>query len=326
MSKYIIEGNINFQDELYKLLDEESDNEDELCQITGLPLKDNYVTLECNHHFNYDAVYKEIYKQKYEFKTYEVNSLHKKDLQKFRDSKLDYFIKCPYCRNLQFTILPYYKELGLKEVYGMNSLDKNLPNTIIIHNSGHTSNYNSGPYHGDPNYTFNAYGVTFKFGTCCQTINSFGDKCTHKYVAPILNTQLLYCRWHYSSGLRNHRMSERKKIMDLKALVAKERQEKMNERKKLLEEKNAEREAKGLPPLKRLPIIKKKVENIVVQGQTIQAYVPDEEQIGCKAILKSGPNKGKECGCKKIEANGLCKRHSPKDEINNEFQPVKNVL
>ena len=31
MSKYTIEGNINFQEELYKLLDEESDNEDELC-------------------------------------------------------------------------------------------------------------------------------------------------------------------------------------------------------------------------------------------------------------------------------------------------------
>ena len=120
MSKYTIEGNINFQEELYKLLDEESDNEDELCQITGLPLKDKFVTLECNHHFNYDAVYKEIYKQKYEFKTYDLNSLQKNDLQKFRDSKLDYFIKCPYCRNLQFTILPYYEELGLKEIYGIN--------------------------------------------------------------------------------------------------------------------------------------------------------------------------------------------------------------
>ena len=39
MSKYVIEGNINFNQELYKLLDEDSDNEDELCQITGLELK-----------------------------------------------------------------------------------------------------------------------------------------------------------------------------------------------------------------------------------------------------------------------------------------------
>lgn len=127
MEKYKIEGNINFQEELYKMLDEESDDEEQLCQITRLPLKDKYVTLECKHHFNYDSLYREICKQKYEFKTYEPKSLSKKDLQKFRDSKLDYFIKCPYCRNIQFTVLPYYKELSLKKIYGINSLDKPKP-------------------------------------------------------------------------------------------------------------------------------------------------------------------------------------------------------
>ncbi len=323
MSKYTIEGNINFHDELYKLLDEESDNEDELCQITGLPLKDKFVTLECKHNFNYDALYKEIYKQKYEFKTYDIHTLQKKDLLKFRDSKLDYFIKCPYCRNLQFTVLPYYEELGLKEIYGINSLDKNLPNTIIMHNG--ETHYSSQPYYGDADYTFNMYGMTFKFGTCCND-NNLGSKCNVKYVAYIPNTELSYCKYHYRVGLRNYKKSEKNKIMAAKAAAYKEREEKMNERKKLLEEKNAEREAKGLHPLKRLPIIKKKVENVVEQGQTIQQYVPDDEQTGCKAILKSGPNKGNECGCKKIDANGLCKRHSPKDEINNELKLDKNVL
>ena len=62
MSKYIIEGNINFQDELYKSLDEESDNEEEFCLISGLPLKEKYITLECNHKFNYESLYKEIFK------------------------------------------------------------------------------------------------------------------------------------------------------------------------------------------------------------------------------------------------------------------------
>jgi predicted transcriptional regulator len=329
MTKYTIEGNINFQEELYKLLDEESDNEDECCQITGLPLKDKYVTLECNHHFNYDAVYKEIYKQKYEFRTYEPHTLSKKDLQKFRDSNLDYFIKCPYCRNLQFTILPYYKELRLKEVYGINSLDKTLPNTVILHNH-QTNKYSSGPYYGDSNYTFNKFGVTFKYGICCHLTETgykgINNKCTYQYVANIPNTELAYCKYHYRGGLREYKKSEKNKIMAAKAAVYKEKQEKINEQKKLLEEKNAEREAKGLPPLKRLPTIKKKVENVVEQVQTIQQYVPDQEQIGCKAVLKSGPNKGKECGCKKIETNGLCKRHSPKDEINNELKVDKNVL
>jgi hypothetical protein len=138
----------------------------------------------------------------------------------------------------------------------------------------------------------------------------------HQYVSTIPNTELAYCKYHYRNGLKNYKMSEKKKIME----------EKINERKKLLEEKNAEREAKGLTPLKRLPIIKKKIENVVEQGQPIQSYVPEQEQLGCTAILKSGPNKGKECGCKKIATNGLCKRHVAKEEINNELKFDKNVL
>ena len=323
MSKYTIEGNINFQEELYKLLDEDSDNEDELCQITGLPLKDKHVILECNHHFNYDALYKEIYKQKYEFKTYDSNSLTKKDVLKFRDSKLDYFIKCPYCRNMQFSILPYYEELGLKQIYGINSLDKTLPNTIIMHNP---SNNQANVYYGNPNYTFNMYGVTFKSGECCQTMNSFGDTCSQKYICTIPNTQLSYCKYHYRGGLKNYKMSEKKKIIDAKLAAKKEKEAKSNERKKLLEEINTERESKGLAPLKRLPVVKNHVENVVEQGQQIQQYVPEEDVQMCVAILKSGPNKGNQCGCKKIEANGLCKRHSPKDVNNDDLKIEKNVL
>lgn len=315
MSKYTIEGNINFQEELYKLLDEESDNEDELCQITGLPLTDKHVILECNHHFNYDALYKEIFRQKYEFKTYDPNTLIKKELQKISDSKLDYFIKCPYCRNLQFTILPYYEELGLKEIYGINSLDKTLPNTILLSNS--YSNYQPKPYYGSPNYTFCVFGITFKYGACCAKIKS-GDTCSQQYVAIIPELQSSYCRYHYRRAFNSYKMSERNKILDAKKAAKKEKEDKINERKKQLEDMNLERESKGLTPLKRLPVLKKKLENIVEQqGQPIQQYVPEDDG-GCNAILKSGPNKGKPCGCKKIEANGLCKRHSPKDEQNNE--------
>jgi len=306
MSKYTIEGNINFKEELNKLLDEDSENEDELCQITGLPLKDKHVVLECNHHFNYDALYNEIYKQKYEFKTYEPNSLSNKNLQKFRESSLDYFIKCPYCRNIQFTLLPYYKELDLTELYGINSLDKTLPNTIIM------PCYKPKQDFVNPHYCkFHGFDLEFKQGECCEKINNFGDKCIHKYVSIIPNTQLFYCIYHYKKAIKSYKISEKKKVLDAKIAAKKEKNDKMNEKKKLLEEKNAERESKGLVPLKRLPVIKKKIENIVEQVQTIQQYVP-EEDIGCIFIQKSGPKKGKNCRCKKIEANGLCKRHSVK--------------
>jgi hypothetical protein len=294
MSKYTIEGNINFQDELYKLLDIDSDDEDNLCQITGMPLTDNHVILECNHKFNYDVLYKEIYNQKFKFKTYDIVTLSKKDKQKFTDSGLDYYIKCPYCRNIQFTILPYYKELGLKEIYGINSLDKTLPNSMVICGSS----CNILPFSHD-NYTYKLYGKIFKKGTCCEKINSFGDECPHKFVTYISETQSHYCKYHYKEAITTIKMSEKKKIMDAKLAAKKEREDKLLEKKKLLEEKKSK------------PKIKSNVENIIEhQDHVIQQYISEEEVEGCNAILKTGINKGKLCGCKKIENNGLCKRHS----------------
>ena len=308
MLRYTIEGNINFQDELYKLLDIDSDDEDKLCQITGASLTDNHIILECNHHFNYEALYKEIYKQKYEFKTYDTTTFSKNDKQKFKDSALDYYIKCPYCRNIQFTILPYYEELGLKKIYGINSLDKTLPNSMIICGSS----CNVLPmYEQSNNYTYKLYGTIFKKGKCCGE-NSFGDECTQKYVSLISQTQLYYCRFHYKEAIISIKMTEKKKIMDAKLAsklaAKKEYEDNLNAKKKLLEETNAERVKNGLLPLKRL---RTKVENIVEhQDHVIQEYISEEEPEGCSAILKTGINKGKLCGCKKIENNGLCKRHS----------------
>jgi hypothetical protein len=310
MSKYVIEGNINFNQELYKLLDEDSDNEDELCQITGLKLEDKYITLECNHKFNYKALYTEICKQKFVFKTYFPHLLTKRDEKKYNDSKLDYFIKCPYCRNIQFTILPYYEELGLKEIYGINSLDKKLKNDNEIENAQH--NHHSTNLH-TTTYTFKRYGVTFKFGDCCEKINVFGDTCNSHYASVIPNTQLSYCAHHYKEGLKKHKQKEKKIVEEKKMIAKQEKENKLNEKKKLLEEKNIEREAKGLPALKRLPILKSQVKNVVEQqNNLIQTYVPEGDTNICSAILKSGPRKGNICGSKKITENGLCNRHSSK--------------
>lgn len=306
MSKYLIANNIDFQKELHKLLDEDSDDEDSLCQITGLKLEDNHITLECNHKFNYSALYTEIRKQRFDFKTYDPNLLPKKDQLKFRDSKLDYFLKCPYCRNIQFTTLPYYEELGLDKIYGINSTDKNLATktTSIVLNNNIQSSFS----HQNKEYTFKMYGVLFKFGDCSEKISNFGDKCKSCYVAEIPNTNLSYCRYHYKEGMKNHKKCEKNKITNQKMALKKEKENKINEMKKLLEEKNAERELKGLPPLKRLPT--NKSQNVVEQPSSIGQYVPEEDSviIGCKSILKSGPRKGAQCGNKVIN-NGLCNRH-----------------
>ena len=320
MSKYTIEGNINFYDELFKSLDDiDSEDDTTLCQITSLPLVDKFVTLECSHHFYYDALYREICRQKFHFKTYDVITLTKPEQQKFHDSTLDYFIKCPYCRSIQFTILPYYEELALEKKYGINSLDKSLPNSLLIYND-------CGPYYGSDNYTFKMYDQVFKNGKCCSVF------CHTKYVALIPGTTTLYCNLHYRSALKIHKVAlknkaledknklkedkleERKKIFD-------ERKKIFDERKKIFDERNTERANKGLPPLKRLPVIKKKLENEIQESQPIGQYVPDVDEpvkTGCKTILKSGPNKGTQCCCKTVNENGICKRHVSKDQqINN---------
>ena len=311
MSKYTIEGNIDFQTELYKLLDEDSDDEETLCQISGLPLTDKYITLECNHKFNYTALYKEICKQKFVFKTYNPNLLTKKDQLKIRNSKIDYFIKCPYCRNIQFTLLPYYEELELEEIYGINSINEELVD------EDQTDEDNQPITQPKFDHTFKMYGVNFNFGDCCEKINNFGDLCKSYYSTTIPDTQLSYCSYHYRQGLIKHKQSERKILYIKKMIIKKEKEDKLNEKKKLLEEINVERVLKGLPQLKRLPIKNKIEQNII---NVIQPYVPEENDIVkdllvCKAILKTGPNKGNVCGCKKILDNGLCMRHSSKHMI-----------
>ena len=46
-------------------------------------------------------------------------------------------IRCPYCRKKQTGVLPYYEELGLNKINGVNYID---PKT---HKSSYNSNYNT---------------------------------------------------------------------------------------------------------------------------------------------------------------------------------------
>ena len=264
--KYNIEGNINFYDELYQSLDNnKTDDNTPECLITCLPLTDNSVTLECNHSFNYTPLYQEICKQKYVFKTYEQHNICSNDLHKLRDSKLDYFIRCPYCRNMQFTIIPYYPEMNLPEKYGINSLDISIRENIL-----QPTRYNSVGY-GHDDYLFTHYYSVFKKGSCCKV--TYTDKditndivlCGQKYVATILDSELTYCKYHYKNGLKEYLLGLKlKKIQDKKEATLKlkedkkeatlklkedKKKQKDNEKQKILDEKNALRVASGKKPL-----------------------------------------------------------------------------
>lgn len=257
MQKYTIENGMNFYEELNKSIkDDTSSNYENICQITGSPLIEQSVTLECKHSFNYVALYTEICRQKFDFKTYSHNLLTKQDYQKVIQSKLDYFIRCPYCRNIQFTLLPHYPELKLQEHYGINTLDK-----IIYH-----------------------FGVPFKAGKCCHS----AYVCSGINVAPNPISNISYCINHYIAEIKNQRIIEKqasikkkeelakkkkddkvKKIEELtkkkeelvkkKEELTKKKEDKIFQRIKLLEEMNAIRVSNGLPILKRLPRLNKQI-------------------------------------------------------------------
>ena len=193
MKKYIIEENINFYDELYKSLDS-SDNENKTneCQITGLPLGDKAVILECNHKFNYVPLYREICKQKFEFKSYEFGELDSSEKAKLLNSSNNFFIRCPYCRNIQFNVLPYYDELNLKKIYGINTLE---------------------PEYYTSNYIFKEQimynGLLVENGSCCALL---GDNtlCKEIMVTSIPNTKITYCMKHYNEKLANYNYLKKK--------------------------------------------------------------------------------------------------------------------
>jgi hypothetical protein len=110
-----------FYEELKKMMENENDqDEGDVCKITLTPLLEDFVTLECGHKFNYDAIFNEIYQQKCVFMTYTfISAIHQIE-KKFSNPKdCTYFIRCPYCRNIQFSLIP--PKEGCKSVYGINS-------------------------------------------------------------------------------------------------------------------------------------------------------------------------------------------------------------
>lgn len=100
--KLTIEFNKLLQEELKK----SNKLDDNICLITKEPLQQTYITLSCKHKFNYDAIYREIYKQKI-IKNY-------KEIQKLKKNH----IKCPYCRNVQTLLLPH--KIGAKKTKLVN--------------------------------------------------------------------------------------------------------------------------------------------------------------------------------------------------------------
>ena len=304
MVKYIIEGGIDFYEELYKSLDEpDADNDIETCQITGLPLEERFVTMECNHKFNYVALYTEIYKQKFVFQTYKFSSLTDSDQLKFKDAKKDYFIKCPYCRSIQFTLLPYYDDSALDKRYGINSLEKTNNDSQFIINPN-TSNY-----------SYTSYGYTFTNGNCCKVLGNVDGKdimCTSKMSSHVTEMNKSFCSTHIRVAVKEYKLEKKQKE---KAELKKQKED---EKELLKTQKEQAKEAlkKQKDEAKESQKTLKKVKNVVMaQTIEIQTFQPESntneiiESNTCQTVLKSGPRKGQTCGNKALKNGSSCSRH-----------------
>jgi hypothetical protein len=252
MKYYNIENNIDFYKELYSSLYEEDinntnnylDNNTELCLISNLPLKDFFVKLSCGHKFNYEPLYKDIYNHKKRFNNLE-QSKNKLGLQQ---------IRCPYCRNIQNELLPYYEQLGFPKENGVNHYDVNDLNGICYN---HVNSENQCKYQI---ITTDASGNTHTY------------QCHHfGYIHCILKTKYndttKYCYTHKLAVVKTNREALKEKIKAIK----------LEEKNKKLEEKNK----------MKMELKEKKLEN-----KKLTVIENSETNNFCIAILKTGKYKG----------------------------------
>jgi hypothetical protein len=100
--KYLIEDDLNLYDLLKKKEEDEKQNENNVCLITGDELVDKYIKMECGHTFNYLPLYHDLRYHKYELNSSELSG------------KLCYNeIRCPYCRTKTFQLLPFYENMEI---------------------------------------------------------------------------------------------------------------------------------------------------------------------------------------------------------------------
>jgi hypothetical protein len=309
MNKYKIEGGIDFFNELYKSLDDETDqsNENNICLITNQPLTDKFIALKCGHKFNYIPLYNDLVNHKGKFNYMEGTS-----------GKLGINeIRCPYCRSKEEGVLPYYEELGLKQVPGVNIISTQPTSTIYKHN---TCEYLI------PNLTFDpSSNNIIEVGTSLDLYNCKFYKCHYNYTSQLdesYGDKKYYCWQHKKVVVKQYKKEAIEKVKQQK-LEAKKQAKNAKEEAKLLEKeakKKAKEEQKNMileEKMKKLNKKQKPLKNLIneIQSNTEEENVIIHPNISvtdntqfCSQILKTGLKAGDACGLNMFKDN-LCKRH-----------------
>lgn len=252
-SKYCIEGNIDFYQELYKQLstttttkNNNQTDDANLCLITNAPLTNHYVTLMCGHKFNYEPIYNDILNHKIKFNSMERNMLKTMEL------------RCPYCRHIQKTLLPYHAGLGFKKVHGVNYCDESK--VVNVYNTGNVKwKWGEGVCAYQEPVVADAVSSTQCVNTVVTHVDLIGKSfcCYHRYFA-------------IQKYIKAKKVEEKAKVKEEKAVA------KALEKANMKEQKAAQKEAE----------------------KAAKAAKAAEVVVLCKQVLHSGKNKGQSCSQK----------------------------
>ena len=295
MNKYNIEGGIDFFAELHKSLQSEDNEEitdnNNTCLITNQPLIDRYVSLSCGHKFNYIPIYNDLVNHKQKFNYMECSS------RKLNTNE----IRCPYCRKKQEGLIPYYEDLGLKKVNGVNFYDPY--SKISMYNKCEykypNDNYDptkpdseiNTPYLNNLKCHFSGFQISvYNHQNPYQPIN-YGDTKHYCY-----NHKKMMIKYYKYKEKEKEKLEKKqaKELEKQKKILEKKQAKELEKQKKILEKQQAKEASNALKNISMS-------ENVVLN------------KLGCVQILKTGLNKGKPCGCK-IFSDNMCKRHLPKNQ------------
>ena len=164
-----IEDNLDFNTLLQESLSNETQSK-ETCYITNEPLETEHITLSCGHTFNYKPIYFETIQQKSISKPGGTSTL------------LPWELKCPYCRHIQSTILPYRKIDGVEKIVGINAPKRYTMQTNkckVCNNPSHDDYCNE----------------HVKLGELCVCDTLKGTRCKNKGIYTVEENKL--CKIHY---------------------------------------------------------------------------------------------------------------------------------
>ena len=227
-------------------------------------------------------------------------------------------IRCPYCRKKHAGVLPYYEELNLEKVCGVNHIDltKTYTNSYVGTSYKQCEsliiNLNHDPSGNEPDELIQC--------------TAYGSK-----LPPHFNDTKHYCYLHKKSMIKKYKNEEYMKLKLAKQqakdiLIAEVKKAKEEANQKLKEEKqktkeekektqklkdelaNLVKESKTNKKIKKSSGLTKDNENVVVGSSQILPSSETTNNKGCIELLKTGLNKGNKCGCK-VYNGDYCKRH-----------------